>query len=561
MVKRVVTQSVLCLLALCCLPALAEGPATVAGTVRDAQGQSQIGVLVQLLSPNNEILAAAYTDQDGHYDLRTIYSGVFQLRASAAMFLPTIRQNLPVQMGAHMLVDLTLNTLTEALQWLPAHPRTASEPADDWKWTLRSPSSRPILRIFDDGVGLSAGIPSPGETKHAALHNHVRAAAMNQSGVFAESGVHQVVTMEHTSPKDHEYLLRSDIVPAGAQFSSSTAATSFEQAPGQTIHMAANYQWHSGLTSGSEQSPGTLGSADLRIAQTSQLGPDLKAEVGNELEQVAWGGHVMGMHPFASLSLTPGESTTLTYALTTTPGFSSTEDTDTTIEHTPLAAPSSRGLELEHGLHQSLTWSHDAGPSVIHVAYFHDLVEDPVLQGMAAASALQSAGVTAGLDPTSGIFREVGNSFTTQGLELNASHQFGDVNACVSFTDANALTLSEGPALRPPPTHTANAQLANLSLHGVITQTGTHWTASYGAESHGVLVPLDAFSIDGPAPFMNVYLRQQIRGGSGGNNLEAIIEVRNLLAQGYHPFLSPDGETLYLVQVPRSIQGGLVFSF
>jgi len=39
------------------------------------------------------------------------------------------------------------------------------------------------------------------------------------------------------------------------------------------------------------------------------------------------------------------------------------------------------------------------------------------------------------------------------------------------------------------------------------------------------------------------------------------VDVRNLLAQGYHPFVSPDGETLYLVQVPRSIQGGFAFSF
>ena len=42
---------------------------------------------------------------------------------------------------------------------------------------------------------------------------------------------------------------------------------------------------------------------------------------------------------------------------------------------------------------------------------------------------------------------------------------------------------------------------------------------------------------------------------------EALVEVRNLLAQGYHPFVAPDGETIYFVQVPRAVQGGLVFSF
>jgi hypothetical protein len=43
--------------------------------------------------------------------------------------------------------------------------------------------------------------------------------------------------------------------------------------------------------------------------------------------------------------------------------------------------------------------------------------------------------------------------------------------------------------------------------------------------------------------------------------LEATIDVTNLLAQGYRPFLSADGRTLYLAQAPRTIQGGLSFTF
>ena len=43
--------------------------------------------------------------------------------------------------------------------------------------------------------------------------------------------------------------------------------------------------------------------------------------------------------------------------------------------------------------------------------------------------------------------------------------------------------------------------------------------------------------------------------------MEALIDVRNLLAQGYRPFLSPDGRTLYLVQAARAIRGGVSFTF
>ena len=38
-------------------------------------------------------------------------------------------------------------------------------------------------------------------------------------------------------------------------------------------------------------------------------------------------------------------------------------------------------------------------------------------------------------------------------------------------------------------------------------------------------------------------------------------DVRNLLAEGYRPFLTRDGSTLYFAQDERSIQGGLSFSF
>jgi hypothetical protein len=43
--------------------------------------------------------------------------------------------------------------------------------------------------------------------------------------------------------------------------------------------------------------------------------------------------------------------------------------------------------------------------------------------------------------------------------------------------------------------------------------------------------------------------------------MEAIIDVRNLLAQGYVPVMGPDGQTVYLVQSARSVRGGLAFTF
>jgi hypothetical protein len=58
---------------------------------------------------------------------------------------------------------------------------------------------------------------------------------------------------------------------------------------------------------------------------------------------------------------------------------------------------------------------------------------------------------------------------------------------------------------------------------------------------------------------LNLFLRQPIPAMRG--HMEAIIDVRNLLAQGYVPVLGQDGQTVYLVQSARSVRGGLAFTF
>jgi hypothetical protein len=43
--------------------------------------------------------------------------------------------------------------------------------------------------------------------------------------------------------------------------------------------------------------------------------------------------------------------------------------------------------------------------------------------------------------------------------------------------------------------------------------------------------------------------------------MEAVVDVRNLLAQGYIPVMTQDGSTIFLVQSARSVRGGLSFTF
>jgi len=64
------------------------------------------------------------------------------------------------------------------------------------------------------------------------------------------------------------------------------------------------------------------------------------------------------------------------------------------------------------------------------------------------------------------------------------------------------------------------------------------------------------------SPGFNVYLRQPLPSLFGfPGRLEFTADLRNLLAQGYLPIGSGADGHMLIVQVPRSIRGGLNFIF
>src|SRR5271170_7503332 len=125
--------------------------AVVSGLVSDAQGVAQMGALVQVIANDSLTVATAFTDLHGRYVVNNLLPGKYHVRASAALFVPAMRDNLLLHSGARTVVNLTLSTLFEATAWLPAERRKVDEPGDDWKWTLRSAANRPILKMVDNG--------------------------------------------------------------------------------------------------------------------------------------------------------------------------------------------------------------------------------------------------------------------------------------------------------------------------------------------------------------------------------------------------------------------------
>ena len=174
--------------------------------MRDSAGVPQIGAQVQLLRPDLSVVASVYTNGEGRFLISSLVPGRYALKAMGPSFLPALRENVSVRGGT--VVNLTLNTLYEVIQWLPAEPRAGGSQKDDWAWTLRSAANRPLLRWLEDGplVVVSDGSGTTPKLK-------ARLMATGQSGTFGESGERFSTSVEDTPADSRELLARVDFAP------------------------------------------------------------------------------------------------------------------------------------------------------------------------------------------------------------------------------------------------------------------------------------------------------------------------------------------------------------
>ncbi len=135
----------------------ATGPGTISGYVRNGSGSPQMGAAVEVLG-SAVISLKVFTDDHGFYSISGVLPGVYSLKVSAPSFLPTLRERIGVRPGAKLMVNVTLTTLFEAIQLGPLRGPLED---DDWKWTLRSVSNRPILRALEDGTMVAIRTRTP----------------------------------------------------------------------------------------------------------------------------------------------------------------------------------------------------------------------------------------------------------------------------------------------------------------------------------------------------------------------------------------------------------------
>jgi nitrogen fixation protein len=234
----------------------------------------------------------------------------------------------------------------------------------------------------------------------------------------------------------------------------------------------------------------------------------------------------------------------------------------------PMFSEQDGRVRMERGLHEELRLEGTTATRRALVAVYQDDVENPVIGGGGWVSQQDLAGGDILYDPVAQGFRVTGHGYTTGGMRASLSQKFGGSTwATVSYVDGKALAFDS-----PESAVTVDDAMQGItqrkteaitaSLDGRLVRSGTGWKASYRWQPVDTVTPVAVYDSFGQGAYLNLLIRQPIHCGHLlPNGTEALVDVRNLLAQGYRPFLTHDGSTLFFAQTERSIQGGLSFSF
>lgn len=542
---------------------------SVSGVIVDAEGIPQMGALVQLLLPDATPIATALTDSNGRYHVSDLRPGKYRVRVSAALFLPAVRQALQVGANTRAVVNLTLSTLLAPTQWLPATRRTSDASEDDWMWTLRSSTIRPVLRVDSDG-NATVGVSSSSQERNRVQSEGRVAIFANDSG-FAHGGDHEVLTMERSDNKGSGSVLRADFsgprVPYPVAPSAEISMGWGRQLPfGASTRTVVTYLSHPELLN--QQGSSGMQAMVLRNAERLELGDTLRVDAGSTARAFNLAGNAIAMEPFLRIGYRAGSGVVIAYAFTASRGTSQLEDLDRVAPATPLAVRRNGQLRLSGGHSNSMSLAvRTPRQGKVQVEAYRESIIAPLLGGVGTLTSADTDGMPILSDPTTQTYVLAGRDFDGAGVRASIDQPVTPhLSFLASVADGSALINcpSAPTQIREAASQTAVHQAfsANVRARAHFAKTGTRAEAGYRWQRSNTLTAVDSFRSTQDPAYLSLLLRQSLqRLPLLPNGLEAVVQMQNLLAQGYQPYLSSDGHTLYLAQSSRMLQAGLSFTF
>jgi hypothetical protein len=560
--------TIIALLALAVSSAAQTHGSMITGKVTDSAGHPQLGVMVEILTASTKNPIRIFTDIKGAYTAKDLLPGTYVVKASASSFLPTLRESINLKAGAVAVVNLTLNTLMEAVQLLPTHKSQTTDD-QDWRWTLRSTANRPILRVLEE-QGPLVVVQSGEKGTDRVLKASVTFIAGQDGNQVGGPQMSTAFNLEQPMFSSSTMSLGGNIGMVDGQANGVFRAAYKKQSPfGTTPEIAITARRFASPDAITRNA--AMNALALTLTDGFNISDFVALNYGGELQSVQFRGRATAFRPFGSIAVKPRRNTMIEYKFTSAPPvispFAEFSTTPVALGDTnPRISILNFSPQLERAQHQELGITQKIGKNSFQASAFHDSFKRTSLLGVGDPGQDNGNFLT---DMYSNTFAVNGGNYTSTGFRAVAQRRItNNFSATINYSIGNALSVSKpNSAFDASQNLFVAGQQQSISgkLNGEIMATHTKWSAGYKwTTGKNVVSSVDLFNATAGAtdPFLSFSLRQPVPGTSWlPGKLEALIDVRNLLAQGYVPMLGSDGKTVYLVQSARSIRGGLNFKF
>lgn len=589
MVRASWLRLVPCLVALSVIsPALAVAPITLsgglAGTVRDSLGKPQMGAIVALYDYRDQLLDRALTNESGVFSFGGLIPNLYSVRISLSSFLPAVRDGIKVQSGTRRMLDVNLSTLFSSIQFGNLDGGQTGLMNDDWKWTVRSAgSTRSILHILP--VHNAASVP----TFHAPAFSESRGLVRVSGGdpassaAFssdADAGTAFAFATSLYGANQLEFSGNMGYVSAGGLPSAAFRAAYSRPLWGSNPVLAVTVRQISvpERVNGLDGSTPHFRTSALSLGDKVQVSDALDWEYGFEFDSMSYIERIHYFSPYAKLTYHVGETKVdLTYTsgnarpdLGAAPSAANNdlESDVSALGRVPRVSLRDGHAKVQRGEDYELGVSRRAGSREFRIAAYRESVSNAALTSSSPGGDVFSGDLLPDLLSNTALFNA--GDYHTVGYTASLTQDLGDrYKLTLNYGSVGVLVPQTGVPVASADDlrariHPERRQAVTTQMAGVIKQSGTRFLASYQFSNLRSATSGHVYSTQPthPEPGLNVYLRQPIPNVPGlPARMEVTADLRNMLAQGYLPFDLPDGRKLLLMRTPRSVRGGLNFTF
>ncbi len=569
----------------------------ITGFVSDASGTPQMGAVVVLLNRQERQFERALTDERGAFKFLGLLPDLYSVKVTLGTYVPALKKGILVQPGMASVLNVNLNTLFSSIQFAYPAIDSGSLMSDEWKWVLRSASpTRPVMRFTAEALAKDpAKNGAKQESRRSAVFSDTRGvfrvsagegSLASQTGSEADLGTTFALA---TSLFGNNTVQFSGNVGYGSQTGVPTAAfrTSYSRSMGGAnpeVSVTMRQLFLPGRVgaalTGNETALPMLRSMAASFDDHNQLTDELSVQYGFTMNSISYLDHLNYASPYVRLKYSLGAQGELEFAFTSgdaRPNLAGKGEQDADLQRDlgtlglfPRISLMNSRAHVQRGENFELTYSRKMGSRTYQVSAYEESVTN------AALSLVAPAGMYAGGDILPDLFTgtstfNAGN-YSSVGYTAAATQSLGEhLSASLMFGSTGALTASNRELVSTSPDelrsmiHAGRRQAATARVTASLPWSGTHLIASYQVTGdHRWASPGHIYSTaaERQLPGLNLAVRQSIPGlRMLPWRMEATADLRNMLAQGYLPIGVSGGQSLLLVEAPRSVRGGLSFIF